>query len=345
MPEKKPTKKLSTTNTKQEMLEAYNTLLMEFDNAQNSGQKPDDIIAAKETKKTIDIADKLSAENIIQDITELKLKFGKTTSELAEKLEEEITKYHSVKKAVAAKEKELFEIYEIQKAASSLSALIEANNAKKSEFENEIKTEKDDFQSEMAALKEEWDKEKTQHQIEIKERDAQEKKLRDRQKEEFEYNFRIEQKQARDNFENEKAALERQLATMKEEAEKTLSAREKSIAEKEDELNSLRNKAAGYQKELESALAKGIKEATEKLITENKYKETLAIKEFEGERNVLAAKIAALEAKITEQSDTIQNLGRQTEKSYGMVQDIAVKAVEGAKVKFNQGQADNPKKD
>ncbi len=345
MPVKKTSKKLTATNTKQEMLDAYNSLMTEFENAQGSLQMPEEMIAARETKTAIDTADKLAAESIIKDISELKLKFGKALSEMSEKLEEEIQKYNSVRKAVEAKERELLEVFEIERAASSLSVLIDANNTKKLEFETDMNEQKAEFQAEMKEMKDDWEKDKIQRQIEQKERDAQEKKARDRQKEEFDYNFRLEQKQARDIFENEKAQLERQLASMKEEAEKNLASREKAITEKETELEMLRAKAAGYQKELDAALAKGIKDATEKIITENKYKESLLLKETEGERNVLTAKIIALETKIAEQAETIQSLGRQAEKSIGMVQDIAVKAVESAKVKFQQLAAENMKKD
>ncbi len=345
MAEKKTSRKLSTANTKQEMLESYNTLLLEMEELREAEQKPEEKIAVREIQQKIVTADKLTAESIIKDISDLKFKFGQALSDLSEKLEEEANKYHSIKKAVEAKNQELQEVFEIRKAASSLAALLEAQNIRKAEFDADWIAEKEKYQAEMASQREEWEKEKTAHLNEAKDRDAQEKKARDRAKEEFEYNFRIEQKQARDSFETEKAALERQLAKMKEDAEKTLSEREKAIGEREEELAALRKKAAGYEKELETAVTKAIKDATEKIITENKYRESLIAKEFEGERNVMAARIQSLESKIAEQNETILNLNRQIEKSYGQVQDIAVKAVEGAKNKYQPVIVDNSKKE
>ncbi|MDQ1265243.1 MAG: hypothetical protein QG635_393 [Bacteroidota bacterium] len=334
MAEKKSTpKKLNASNTKTEMLDAYNTLMKEIEETGKAEPKPEEKITAKEVEKHIVKADKLNGENIIKDIAELKFKFGKALTELSEKLEEESSKYESLKKAIEAKEKELIDIFEIRKEAASLTALIEAQVQKKSEFEEEMTEEKEALESEISSMKEAWDKEKISHQNEIKERDAQEKKFRDRQKEEFDYNFKLEQKQFADKFNAEKNKLERELAKMKEDAENSLSEREKSIKEKEDELAMLRQKAAGYQKEMDSAIAKAVKEATERIIMENKFKESLSQKEFEGERNVFQAMIKSLETKLKEQSDTIQNLNRQIDKSYQQVQDIAVKAVEGSKVK------------
>lgn len=88
-------------------------------------------MAEKAAKKVIALADALSADNIIAEISGLKVEVGKILTTLSDLLEQESGRYESVKKAIVQKEIELAEIYEIQKAASSLYALIEANSIKK----------------------------------------------------------------------------------------------------------------------------------------------------------------------------------------------------------------------
>ena len=62
----------------------------------------------------------------------------------------------------------------------------------------------------------------------------------------------------------------------------------------------------------------------------NSLKETLMKKEFEGERNVLSARIQSLDETVKRQNEEISKLMRQLEKAATQVQDIAVKAVESS---------------
>ncbi len=114
-------------------------------------------------------------------------------SQLTEKVEEEIERYQEVKLAVAAKEQELQEIYEIQKAASSLTALLEAQQQRRTAFEEEMSKRKTEMDLQIAAVKEDWEKQKKQYEQAAKERDALETKNRERDKEQYQYEFKREQ--------------------------------------------------------------------------------------------------------------------------------------------------------
>ena len=109
-----------------------------------------------------------------------------------------------------------------------------------------------------------------------------------------------------------------------------MKSREAAIAEKEAELNDLRKRAAQFPKELETAVAKAVKETSERLLLEAKTREELLKKEGEGERNVFKARIDSLEKTAAEQGERISALTKQLEAAYQKVQDIAVKTVEGA---------------
>ena len=73
---------------------------------------------------------------------------------LSDKLDEEVEKDIRVKKAVAIKEKELAEIYEIERAASSLAALLEAQKEKRERFESEMALKKVNLEQEIQTLRE-----------------------------------------------------------------------------------------------------------------------------------------------------------------------------------------------
>jgi len=53
-------------------------------------------------------------------------------------------------------------------------------------------------------------------------------------------------------------------------------------------------------------------------------------RQSDGEKNVLTAKIAALERTVKAQAEQLARLQEQAEKAYSQVQEIAVRAIEGS---------------
>jgi hypothetical protein len=312
------------------MLEAYNAVLKQLEAQREAELKPEKKIEEKKAKEVIQVAESLSSEGIARETSNLKIETGKMLAQISDRLEEEIGKFKAIQNAIALKEKELQELYEIEKSAVTLAALIESQNQKRQAFESEMADRKETLNQEIEALRVERDKEKNDYEAEIKERDIAEKKRRDREKEEYEYSFKREQKLAKDRFEDEKAKLEKEIQIKKEQMQSELKEREKVVAEKEEELNELRKKVNAFPKELETTVAKAIKETTDRLNLEAKNREELVKKEFIGERNVLTTRIESLEKIVKEQSEQIAKFSQQLEKAYQQVQDIAVKTIEGS---------------
>jgi hypothetical protein len=322
-------KKLTTSNTKQEMLEAYQTVLKQLEAQKELDLKPEKKLEEKKAKEVIQVADSLSSEGIAREASTLKIETGKMLAQITDRMEEEINRYKAIQNAVALKEKELQELYEIEKSAMTLAALIESQNQKRQVFESDMTAEKEELKQEIETSRAEWEKEKNDYEATIKERDIAEKKRRDREKEEYDYAFKREQKLAKDKFEDEKAKLEKEIQVKKEQMEGELKAREKVVAEQEAELNELRRKVAAFPKEMETAINKAIKDATEKLNLEAKNRDEIQKRESAGEKNVLTTRIESLEKTVKEQSERIVKLNQQLEKAYQQVQDIAVKTIEG----------------
>jgi hypothetical protein len=341
MAERKPvTKKLSTSNTKQEMLDSYNDLLKQLEEKREAEAPPEQKVAEKVARQVVATADALSGDTVIHNISGLKAEVGKMLTSLSDRLEQEVGRYDAVKRAIAEKEQELAEIYEIQKAASSLAALIEAQNLKKEEFEDDMAARKETLSREIEEMRAEWQKEKVGRAAEQKDQDDVEARKRSREKEEYDYALQRERQAVRDafekdkaGFEEEKAGMEREIALQREQTDREFAEREQAIARQEQELADLRARVAAFPKELETTVAREVKAAVEKVQTEGKFRLDLVQKESEGERNVLQARIASLENVAKDQSAQLSKLSEQVEKSYSQVQAIAVKAVEGSAAK------------
>lgn len=321
---------VTMANTKREMLAAYKQLLKRLEGERKTAMKPEKEIRQKQDAKAVEAADALSTEGIGREIGKLKSEIGRVLGELSDKMEDEVAKYLRVKRAVEIKEKELEEIYEIQKQASSLAALIEAQKEKRETFDAQMAEQKEELEYEIEATREEWKEEQAAHEAEIKERDAAEKKQRDREAEEHKYKVAREKQLAKEDFEYEKAKLQREIQLNKEEMERDLAARQKALSEGEAELEGLRQRAAAFPGELEATVSKAVAEATERVKREADVREELLKKDAEGERNVLNSRIEALQQTVAEQSAHVARLSAQIEKSYTQVQDIAVKAIEGS---------------
>jgi len=312
------------------MLEAYNAVLKQLEAQREAELKPEKKLEEKKAKEVIQVAESLSSEGVARGISTLKIEAGKMLAQISDRLEEEISKFKAVQSAIAIKEKELQELYEIEKSAMTLAALIESQSQRRQTFELEMAEKKEALSQEIETLRVQRDQEKKEYEEAIKERDTAEKKRRDREKEEYEYGFKREQKLAKDKFEDEKAKLERETQAKKEQMEKELQERAKAIVEQENELNELRKKVSVFSKEMETAISKAIKETAEKLSLEAKNREELQRKEFLGGKNVFTTRIESLEKIVKEQSEQITRLTQQLEKAYQQVQDIAVKTIEGS---------------
>ncbi|NIA30197.1 MAG: hypothetical protein GWP06_09830 [Actinobacteria bacterium] len=323
-------KKLTIKNTKQQMLDAYSDLLQKLEEKREAELKPEKKAEEQKTQRAVEKANTISMDGVARGIGDLKSELNKTFANLLEKLETELSKYDDLKQAVVAKEKELAEIYEIQKAASSLAALIEAQNQRRREFEHEMEDKKQILAAEIEAGRSEWNTEKSRYEAELRKKREEDEKQRKREKEEYEYNFKREQVLAKDKLEDEKARVEKELVEKKERAEKELSERENTVAEREKKIDVLENRIRELETKEDAVVKSAVKEATEKLTAEFHGKELLLKKEFEGERNVLTTRINALEELVKKQNEQISKLTQQLEKASSQVQDIAVKSIEGA---------------
>jgi hypothetical protein len=295
-----------------------------------SEAKPEERIAANAVRDAVAVADALSSDGVVRSIGELKSTIARTLTQLSDRLEEEIGKYGQICRAIAAKESELQDIYGIQRSASTLLAFLETQQRKQEEMQRDFQTEKEQLEREIETTRAEWENEKQQREQENKERETAEQKRRQRELEEYKYNFAREQQLARDRSGDELAKAQKELSDRQAQLEREWDQREKALAASEQELAELRARDAGFAHELKVAAASAAADATQRAEQQHKAAQELLRRELEGEKNVFATKIAALERMVQEQAEQLVRLEQQAEKAYAQVQEIAVRAIEGS---------------
>ena len=328
---------LSMKNTKQQLLSAYNKLLKKIEEERDKELKPEKKLQEKKKEDVLSSISGLSTDDVTEEINKLKVDIGKTLSKVSDKLEAEVKKLDNVQQAIEIKQQELKEIYEIEKSAATLAALIESQHQERQRFTEDMVLQKENLRKDIEHTRAQWKAEKEKYEAELKEQKAIEANARVREREEYNYAFDREKQLARDKFEDEKASLlaekeriEREIKEYKAQSEKELQERERLIIEREQELEALQVQVRDFPAELERAVTRANKEATEKIQTKADYEKNLLQKQFEGERNVLTARIESLEQTVQEQHEQLVKLSKQQELAYQKVQDVAVKAIEGA---------------
>ncbi len=323
-------KKVSMTNTKKELLEAYDDLVSKIKEQQELQLNPQKIAEEKSQTEIVQKVDGVNLDSVVKTINELKSGISSSLNNIEVKLEKEVKKYEDIQKAIEVKENEIKEIFEIEKSAYTLAALIESQNQKKIEFEEEMDHKKSTTLKEIDNLRVEWEKEKKEHENSIKERDEKEKKEAARQKEEFDYNFKREKQIAHDKLNDELKKQENEFNKLMESKKEELNKRESIVTEKETRLNELEEKVQKFNAQLDEAITKAVSENTKKLQAEFKNKEDFITKEFEGKINVFTTKIESYEKTIGEQNKKITELTTKLDEAYSKVQDVAVKTIESA---------------
>lgn len=315
---------------RQQMLEALADTEKAVAERREARATPEEKVEAKLAAQAVAVADELSTEGVGKSISELKSVVGRMLGQLSDRLEEQVSRYVQIQRAIVAKDAELKEIYEIQRSASSLTALIESHERERERFEAELADMKLQLQREIEQTRADWEREKRQREAEGKERDAAEQKRRERDKEEYRYAFAREQQQARDQFADEAGKAEKELAERKSAAERELGERERALQAREEELASLRRRVEGLAAETDAAVARAVKDALARQQQDAAAREELAKREFAGERNVLTTRIHLLEQTLKEQAEQITRLQDRADKANGQVQEIAVRAIEGS---------------
>lgn len=339
---------ISMKNTKKEMLDLIDTLKNEIKNKEKESLNPEKIKQITKQNIIVQDSDKLVDSALATHIHQLKVSINKELTTLSDNLEAEAEKYENLKNAIAVKEAELNEIYGVEKAATELVIILEAQKSaresfedemheKKKQLENELIEKKIKLENEIREIKQQWEKEKETYLFIEKETKNNIENERKRENEEYEYQLNRRRQLEENKVADELEKLEKELAIKKEDFEKkyqekilSLNEREKEVTVRELKMNELQDKVNSFPAELDESVKAAVQNIQERLSADFTQKETLLQKGFEGENNVLTTKISALETLVKEQTKQIEKLNQQLEKAYEKVQDIANKAVSGA---------------
>ena len=321
-------KKVNPTSTKSEILNAYNELLKKIQDSKQENPKAEQEKKVKET--TVENAAKLTDEEIIGAISALKLSLNSKLDKIEDDLTSERQKLARIREAIAVEDQRLKDLYQINAGADSLAAILAAQKEKKEEFELEMAARKSELEEQIKQEKLNRDKETKLWEEKRKEAEEALKKQRTREEEEYKYSLQLARKKDKDDYEQKKAALEKELIQKMESFESGIKVREQTVVAAEKELAELRVKAESFPSELEKAVQSAIKETTAQLEKEFKYERQLLLKDHEGEIKLKTQQIESLMAKIKDLEIQLKQAYGKAESAENNSKEITLKAIQSS---------------
>lgn len=325
--------KVTTKNTKQELVAAYNQLAKELKAAKAGGGESSGGSASAPSggdSNGVGSDGELSIPDIVERLKALTLSIGESSSSLQSALSAEATELAKLRAEADSLIEQLKTLHDITVGPDTLATLIKQYGETSKTAEAELSEKRKAFDKEMSAAKAAWKKEQDEHAAKSKEAAAQLKKSRQRDAQEYKYETERAHKAETDALEQARKAFAQELADLEEKKRSEWSEREKAIAEREKELAELTKKSEAFEAELETATKKAEAEGTGIAKRQTKTQADLKKKDNEAIQRVLELKIASLQDTIAKQDAQIEELTRGLETARKQTTELAVKAIDGA---------------
>ena len=319
---------INNKNTKNEILDAYYELLEQV--KQNKKITKQEEKSSLEKKAILEKTAGSCADDIVKGLADLKMIINKSFKELEDQLLAENQKLIDLKKAITICTQELEELYEIKVNANTLAALILAQKEKSMSFEKTMKERTANFEQEIQEKRALWKKEQEEFELAAKEQENLTKKLRIREEEEYLYKRNLVRAKEQDKYLNDAEALEKELTDQRQALENEFKDREAHLLAAEQELSTLREQTKNFPTEKDQAVLEKENAIKQELTTKYEYEAKLAQTKVDGEIKVYKQIISNLESKVTALEEQIGKFTERASHATLQVQDIAIKAIEGA---------------
>src|SRR6476661_2984343 len=326
-------KKVSDKSTKAEILEAYKEAAQEKAQLEsqikllNASQKQ----TAVPEKPILEAAKPMALsqnqqkmQSTIDNLILLQFSFGGAVSELSEKLTSEAAKLEELRRTVGEEIQQLQELHSLEDVAEdTLDNLIQQYEESAKTFAGELSEQRETVEQELLERRQAWEKEQELHKLTVKERNENHQKVRDRDEELYDYDLNLQRNLDIEEYEQRQKRLYQEIEEFQQEQEKQWAEREKLYAE-------VKAKVEAFPKELEANIKNGKDNGRNIGNYQAKVKADLSAKDIEGQKQNYELQIQGMLQTIQNQDARLASLSKQLDSALKQVQDLAVKAIEGA---------------
>jgi hypothetical protein len=319
MPAKAVKPPVRARRAKAEVQQEFDEIQEQVEAARESADAKAEEAARRRDAEVRQAVETVTVEAVVQRISGLGLDIGRALSDVSGKLTEETQLLASAREAVALERKELERLHKIDVAATALDQMVQ-----------DYAHEKQRLEAEVAAQRATWEEESARGERERKELEENLKKQRQREIEDYEYKKVLERKKAQDKYDEDVRLTEKKNAEKQEALEKSWKQREAALKEQEEELARLRKESEGFPARLQKEAAAAAEQARRETEARLEQQAMGLRKDAESEARLAELRVKTLEEAGARQQTQIAALEKQLADAKQQVQDIAVKAIEGA---------------
>ena len=302
-----------------EIQQEFSALQDELEMSRDSSDPKAEELARHKENDVRQAVEGVSVDGVVEQISKLGLEISRALNGVSEKLVDEVNRLATLRAAVGLERQELERLHKIDVAATALDQMVQDYEKQKEQLEAEIATQRSVWEDNVAST-----------ERERKEQEESLKKQRQRDIDEYEYKKNLERKRAQDKYDEDLRLQEKKNKEKQEALDKSWSEREGVLREQEEELKRLRKEALDFparlQREMEQAAAQAVKAAAQQA----EQQALLLKKESEGDKRIAELQIKGLEDMVARQNSQIVELHKQVDEAKRQVQEIAVRAIEGA---------------
>ncbi|KIG12367.1 Myosin heavy chain [Enhygromyxa salina] len=326
-----PIKDLNSRDTKAVILAAYKELAKAYKTLEKAAKPaapastPTSTALVKASDSPSPIGGSLGAQ-----LSGIGSQIGEHTNSLQRRLTAEAVTLLGLQAQVNALTTQLQKLYQIDAGEGALAKLIESHEQRAAAAKDELSSNTEAAKKALTEKREQWAKEKAAHEQQVAEQAAEQEKVRAREAESYEYDLNQRRTQEQDERAQAAKAFAAELSAQREAAQAQWAAREKAIAEREAELATLEQEAAGLDEALAEARKRGESMGMGIARRDTKSTAELTKKDTDSKRRVYELRIVGLEETLAKQAGQIDALSNQLDTALGQAQDLAVKAIEGS---------------
>ncbi len=313
-------------DSKAKILDAFEQILAERRKVASRVATKEEEAEKEKNRTVLATVSQYTADNIVRGLADLQLEFGNIVTGLSTRLTTETTKLDDLKRAIATENQHLQELQQTRVVADALYLLTQEHQENLRFLEQRSTSDREILDKEIAESRKIWQREQEEFDLSTNESNELQQSDRTKQEEDYGYDSERSRKIARDEYEETKRQIERDIQETTQTKQKNWTEREQTLAANQTLLEEYQRKTAAFPNELGEAIKKAREEGIRDANQEAKIKADLVEKEWESTKQGYELQIQSLDTKIQKQTEQIAEITTQLQTALRQAQELAMRA-------------------
>jgi hypothetical protein len=276
--------------------------------------------------EVLELASTYSSDRIVKGLANLQLEFGSIVSGLSEKLAAEVSKLDTLECGIQIEMHRLQTLRQLRVVADALHLLTQENQESLNALERTATEQRTALDNAMTQKRLLWSR--TQQEVETAVQEKAERLVRERGREnsDYQYNFERTQTIAANEYAEKKRQQEQSRQATHQTNEQQWAEREQILTQQQPLLKDYQQKVSQFSKALEESVQKAHATSIETIQRDATVKAELLEKDWDSRKQGYELKIQSLEMQIQRQTQQMEQIHRQLQETLNQSHALTLKA-------------------